>query len=199
VEWNAVMAAVRLPEDILDQIASTLAETGGLAAHFPRPALHEPIALVPEETDLDMLENLEAGGVTMKSEADAELSLLLHFLRKRDGQLHSVICEDPWAQPGDLDYRGPPPEELVIIDGHVNYVYDLAEITQELIWEYQANAISFLRIIYVSELTTDQIRALAESDNEDPLHRLAHSIRHIVMSAYDGETWVIVNAGHAHR
>ena len=186
------MPAVRLPDEILDQVAALLAETGGLASHFPRTVLRDPIALAPEDTDAELLENLESGGVFIQSEADAELSLFLHFLKKRNGRLHSLICEDPWAQPGDLDYRGPPPEELTVIGGHVSYVYDFARLTQELVWEYRANAISFLKIIYVSELTSDRAHALSESE-DDPLNSFARSIRHIVVSAFDDETWVIVS------
>lgn len=186
------MVAVRLPESVLGQIAASLQEAGGLAAMFSRAALSNPVAFVPEETDADALEDLATGGIMSQPEADAELSLFLHFLKKRNGRLHSVVFDDPWSQVADLDYSGSPPDEMAVVGGRINYAYDLSQLTQERVWQYRANAVSFLKIIYVSELTVDRIHELAEEGGA--LDVLARPVRHVVVNAYDDETWVIVNA-----
>jgi len=193
------MVAVRLDETALDYVASAMAEAGGLAALIPKSALSGPVAFVAEDTDPVALENLEAGGVMSQAEGVAELSLFVHFLKKRNGRLHTMLFEDPWTSPGDLDYAGPPPQEMTIIGGQISYVYDLAELTQELIWQCRANTISYLKIIYVSVLTVERIRELVEEDAANLLPLLARSIRHIAVNAYDDETWVIAEVDGTER
>jgi len=190
------MPAFRLDESALDRIASALREAGGLAALIPRSALRDPVALVPEDVDPDLLDDLDTGGIANQAEADAELSLFLHFLKKRNGRLHGLLFDDPWATPGDMDYAGPPPTEIVTIGGHVMRVHDLAEFVQDLLWQYRANAVSFLKIIFVSELTFEHIRELAEDEPDDLLDRLARSIRHVAVNAYNDETWAIADVLH---
>ena len=169
---------------------------GGLAGVFHKHALHDPVVFLPEFAEPDLLPDLEQGGVATQAGADAELASFLLFLKKRNGRLHSLIFDDPWSKPGDMDYAGPPPEEMLAVEGRVNYLYDLSVLTPDLIWNYRAVAVSFLKIVYVSELTEQAIRDLVEEEPADLFERLAHSVRHIAVNAYDDESWVIVNHEH---
>ncbi len=189
------MVAVRLDDDALAFATAQLdAADGGIAAELHREALWEPVVFVPDFVDPITLPDLEvdAGWGASQEGAAAELASYLLFLKKRNGRLHSVIFDDPWATPGDLDYAGPPPEPLLALQGRVSYLYDIAEVSPDLILDYRAIAVSSLKIVYVSELTPAEIRALAEDDPADVFHRLAHSVRHVAVNAYDDESWLIV-------
>jgi hypothetical protein len=187
------MVAVRLEDDALAFAATQLdAAGGGIAAELHREALWEPVVFVPDFVDPLTLPDLESGHVASQEGSAAELASYLLFLKKRNGRLHSVIFDDPWASPGDLDYAGPPPDEILTVQGRVSYLYDLAAVSPDLIWDYRAIAVSYLKIVYVSELTPAQIRALAEEEPDDLFHRLAHSVRHVAVTAYDDESWLIV-------
>lgn len=201
------MVAVRLEEDALAFATTQLdAASGGIAAELHREALGEPVVLVPDFADPLTLPDLDCGGVASQQGSDSELASFLLFLKKRDGRLKSIIFDDPWAKPGDLDYAGPPPEELLTLQGRVSYLHDISQISPDLIWEWRATAISYLKIAYISEASPDEIRALAEEDPDDVFHRLAHSVRHIAVSAYDDESWLILRheadqaakSGHCH-
>ncbi|HUO99861.1 MAG TPA: hypothetical protein VMU01_14400 [Rhizomicrobium sp.] len=191
------MVAVRLPESALDYITSALNDAGGLAERVAKNPILEPVAFVPEDTEPELLEDFSSGGIMSQPEADAELALYLHFLKKRNGRLHSVVFDDPWSKPGDLDYAGPPPEAMAIIAGRINYAYDLAELTQELMWQYRATEISFLRIVYISEMTAPHIHELLESQPADLLSTLARSVRHVAVNAYNDESWIIADVAQA--
>lgn len=191
------MVAVRLPESALDYITSALNDAGGLAERVAKNPILEPVAFVPEDTEPELLEDFSSGGIMSQPEADAELALYLHFLKKRNGRLHSVVFDDPWSKPGDLDYAGPPPEAMAIIAGRINYAYDLAELTQELMWQYRATEISFLRIVYISEMTAPHIHELLESQPVDLLSTLARSVRHVAVNAYNDESWIIADVAQA--
>lgn len=196
------MVAVRLDDDALAFAAAQLdAAGGGIAAELHAEALWEPVVFVPDFVDPITLPDLEAdaGWVASQDGAAAELASYLLFLKKRNGRLHSVIFDDPWATPGDLDYGGPPPEPLLALQGRVSYLYDFAEVSPDLVWDYRAIAVSYLKIVYVSELTPAEIRALAEEEPDDVFHRLAHSVRHVAVSAYDDESWLIVRHEHHHE
>jgi hypothetical protein len=147
---------------------------------------------VPDFVDPLTLPDLETGGVAAQDGANAELAGYLLFLKKRNGRLHSLIFDDPWATPGDLDYTGPPPDELLMLQGRVTYLHDIAQISPDLIWDYRAVAVSPLKIIYASEAPAADIRALAEDEPATLFQTLAHSVRHIAVNAYDDESWVIV-------
>lgn len=187
------MVAVRLDDNALAFAAAQLdAAGGGIAAELHREALWEPVVFVPDFVDPLTLPDLESGHVASQEGAAAELASYLMFLKKRNGRLHSVIFDDPWASPGDLDYAGPPPDELLTVHGRVSYLYDLAAVSPDLIWDYRAIAVSYLKIVYVSDLTPTQIRALAEEEPDDVFHRLAHTVRHVAVNAYDDESWLIL-------
>lgn len=187
------MVAVRLEQEALDYVAEKLSEAGGLAGVFHKHALHEPVVFLPEFVDLDLLPGLEEGGVAVQTGSDAELASFIHFLKKRNGRLRSVMIDDPWSKPDDMDYAGPPPEEMLTIEGRVNYLHDISALTPDLIWNYRAVAVSYLKILYVSELSEQAIRDLVEEEPADLFGQLAHAIRHIAVNAYDDESWVIVN------
>lgn len=187
------MVAVRLDQAALEFAAHQLeAADGGIAAELHRDGLREPVVLLPDFLDSLTLPELDAGGVADAEGAMAELASYLLFLGRRDRHLKSVIFDDPWASPADLDYAGPPPEELLILNGRVHYLYDIADICLETIWNSRARAVSFLGLVYVSEVSPQAIRALADAAPDDLFHRLAHSVRHLAVSAYDGETWLIL-------
>lgn len=186
------MVALRLEEDALDYVASKLSEAEGLAGTFHKHCLSEPVVFLPEFADPVTLPDLEQGGVATQAGADAELSSFVHFLKKHNGKLHSLLFDDPWSKPEDMDYAGPPPDELVTLGGRICYLHDLSVLTPDLIWQYRAVSVSFLKIIYVSEFNEQTIRELIEDEPADLFARLAHSIRHIAVNAYDDESWVIV-------
>jgi hypothetical protein len=186
------MVAVRLEEDALIYVRTKLAEAGGLAAAFQPQSLREPVVFLPEFADPDLLPDLEQGGVATQAGADAELASYIHFLKKRNGRLHSLIFDDPWSHPDDMDYAGPPPDEMITLEGRVNYLYDLAALTPDLIWQYRAVTVSFLKIVYVSELAETAIRHLIEDHGDEAFDAITRSIRHIAVNAYDDESWVIV-------
>jgi len=168
------MVAIRLEDEGLAYIAAKLDEASeGLAGAFRKEALWEPIVFVPDFADPLTLPDLETGGVVSQEGANAEFAAYLLFLQKRNPKLKSIIFSDPWASVSDLDYAGLPPRELVTIFGALNYVYDLAELTPALIWDYRAWVVSYLKLAYVSEMTPDEIRNLAEDEPEDLLQRLA--------------------------
>ncbi len=186
------MVAVRLEDDALAFVAEKLAEAGGLAGAFKREALGEPVVFLPDFADPLLLPDLEQGGVATQAGADAEFAAYLHYLKKRNGKLHSVIFDDPWSHPDDMDYAGPPPEEVITLDGRVAYLHDLSVVEPNLIWQLRAVAVSFLKIVYVSELSERDIRELLEEEPEDMVETLAASVRHIAVNAYDDETWIVV-------
>jgi hypothetical protein len=187
------MVAVRLEDDALAFAASQLdAAGGGIAGELHKEALWEPVVFVPDFVDPLTLPELEASHVASQEGSAAELASYLLFLKKRNPNLKSVIFDDPWASPGDLDYAGPPPDELLAMQGRVSYLYDLTEVSPDLVWDYRSIAISFLKIVYVSELSPAEIRALAEDEPDDLFHRLAHSVRYVAVNAYDDESWLIL-------
>lgn len=186
------MAAVRLEDDALAFAADKLAEAGGLAGAFRRDALWEPVVFLPDFTDPLLLPDLEQGGVATQAGADSEFAAYIHYLKKRNGRLHSVIFDDPWSQPGDVDYAGPPPEEMITLEGRVAYLYDLAAVEPDLIWQMRAVATSFLKIVYVSELSTRDIRELLEEEPDDLIGTLTASVRHIAVNVFDDETWLVM-------
>lgn len=186
------MVAVRLEDDALEYVRTKLSEAGGLAGAFRREALWEPVVFLPEFADPDLLPDLEQGGIATQAGADAELASYIHFLKKRNGRLHSLIFDDPWSHPGDMDYAGPPPDEMITIGGRVNYLYDLAALGPDLVWQYRAVSVSFLKIIYVCELEDDAVRHVVEDHADDAFEMLTGAIRHIAVNAFDDETWVIV-------
>lgn len=185
------MVAVRLEDDTLDYVAGKLAEAGGLAAMFSRPALWEPIAFLPDFADPLLLPDPDQGGVATQAGADAEFASFIHFLKKRNGRLHSAIFDDPWSHPGDMDYAGPPPEEMIALEGRVGYLHTISAMAPELIWQYRAVSVSFLKIVYISELGRRPIRDLLEEAPPDLPDRLARSIRHVAVNAFDDETWIV--------
>jgi hypothetical protein len=187
------MVAVRLEDEALAFAASQLdAAGGGIAGELHQEALWEPVVFVPDFIDPLALPDLEAGHVASPEGSAAELAGYLLFLQKRNPALKSVIFDDPWASPGDLDYAGPPPDELLTLQGHVSYLYDLAAVSPDLVLDYRSIAVSYLKIVYVSELTPAEIRALAEEEPDDVFHRLAHSVRYVAINAYDDESWLIL-------
>jgi hypothetical protein len=193
------MVAVRLDDDALAFAAAQIdAAGGGIAAELHRKALGEPVVLIPDFVDPLTLPDLENGGVASQQGSDSELASYLLFLKKRNGRLKSVIFDDPWASPGDLDYAGPPPDELLTLQGRVSYLHGIAELSPDLIWDWRAIAVSYLKIAYVSEASPAEIRALAEEDPDDVFHRLAHTVRHVAVSAYDDESWLILRHEQPH-
>jgi hypothetical protein len=194
------MVAVRLEDDALAFAASQLdAAGGGIAGELHKEALWEPVVFVPDFVDPLTLPELEAGHVASQEGSAAELAGYLLFLKKRNPNLKSVIFDDPWASPGDLDYAGPPPDQLLTMQGRVSYLYDLTEMSPDLVWDYRAIAISYLKIVYVSELSAGEIRALAEDEPADLFHRLAHSVRYVAVNAYDDESWLILRHEESHQ
>ena len=147
---------------------------------------------LPDFADPLTLPELDYGGVADRDGSAAELASYLMFLKKRDGRLKSVIFDDPWASPADLDYAGPPPEDLLTLQGKITYLRDIAEISPDALWEYRAVATSFLKIVYVSDLSPAEIRKLADEEPEDLFQRLAQSVRHVAVNAYDDESWLIL-------
>ena len=189
------MVAVRLEDEALAYVAAKLDEAGsGIASAIRREALWEPVVFVPDFVDPLMLPDLDsdAGWGASQEGAAAELAGYFLFLKKRNGRLHSLIFDDPWATLGDLDYTGPPPDELLTLQGRVNYLHDIAQVSPDLIRDWRAVAVSTLKIAYVSELTVPEIRALAEEEPAGLFHMLSHSVHHIAVNAYDDESWVIV-------
>lgn len=186
------MVAVRLEDDALAFMADKLSEAGGLAGAFRREALWEPVVFLPDFADPLLLPDLEQGGVATQAGADAEFAAYVHYLKKRNGRLHSVIFDDPWSHPDDMDYAGTPPDEIISLEGRVAHLYDLAAVEPDLIWQMRAVAVSFLKIVYVSELSERDIRELLDDDPADLAETLVASVRHIAVNAYDDETWLIV-------
>lgn len=187
------MVALRLEADALDFMAARLEEAeGGLARGFRRDALEEPVVFVPDFADPLTLPDLDQGGVANQEGANAELVGFLHFLKKRNAKLASLIFEDPWARAQDLDYAGPPPDDLITIEGTLAYVHDMAEVSPDLVWQYRAVAVSALKILYVSELDPEEILRLAEIAPDDLIAILALSVRYIAINVYDDESWLIV-------
>jgi hypothetical protein len=187
------MVAVRLEDDALAFAAAKLDEAnGGIAGELHKDALWEPVVFVPDFLDPIALPELEASHVASPEGSAAELAGYLLFLKQRNANLKSVIFDDPWASPGDLDYAGPPPDELLALQGRISYLHDLTEMSPDLVWDYRAIAVSYLKIVYVSELSPNEIRALAEEEPDDLFHRLAHSVRYVAVNAYDDESWLIL-------
>jgi len=187
------MVAIRLEDDAIAYAASKLAEVeGGLAGAFRAEALWEPVVFVPDFADPLTLPDLDQGGVANQEGANAELVSYLFFLKQRNGKLQSILFDDPWATAGDLDYAGPPPDELITIDGKLCYLYDLSELTPELIWQYRAVAVSYLKLIYVSEMDANAIRTLADEAPDDLVQRLVRKVRHVAVNVYDDESWLIL-------
>ncbi len=187
------MVAIRLEDDAIAYAAAKLGEAdGGLAGAFRAEALWEPVVFVPDFADPLTLPDLDQGGVANQEGANAELVSYLHFLKQRNGKLRRILFDDPWATAGDMDYAGPPPDELITIAGKLAYLYDLEALTPELVWQYRAVTVSYLKLIYVSELTASAIRALAEEAPDDLPQRLARSVRHIAVNVYDDESWLIL-------
>lgn len=187
------MVALRLEDDAIDFMAEKLAEAeGGLPSAFRQEALWEPVVFVPDFVDPIMLPGLDQGGVANQEGANAEFTSYLHFLKQRNNKLQSLILDDPFAQAQDMDYAGPPPEELITIEGKLAYLYNLAELTPDLIWQYRAIAVSYLKLVYVSEMPTEEIKRLCEEEPEDLPQLLARGIRHIAVNAYDDESWLIL-------
>ncbi len=188
-----IMVAIRLEEDAIDYAAGKLSEAdGGLAGAFRLQALWEPVVFVPDFADPLTLPALDQGGVANQEGANAELVSYLLFLKQRNSKLKSILFDDPWATAGDMDYAGPPPDELITIEGKLSYLYDLEELTPELIWQYRAVAVSYLKLIYVSEMEPAAIRELAEEAPDDLTQRLGRAVRHIAMNVYDDESWLIL-------
>jgi hypothetical protein len=185
------MVAVRLEDDALDHIAAKLSEAGGLAGLFGRQMLWEPVVFLPDFTDPLLLPDFEQGGVATQAGADAEFAAFAHYLKKRNGRLHSVIFDDPWSHPGDLDYAGAPSDETVTLEGRIAYLHDLAALSPETLWQFRAVAVSFLKIVYISELRDGAIRGLLESGPPDLTETLVRSIRHVAINVYDDETWLV--------
>jgi len=187
------MVAIRLEEDAIAYVAAKLGEAeGGLAGAFRAEALWEPVVFVPDFADPLTLPDLDQGGVANQEGANAELVSYLLYLKQRNSKLQSIIFDDPWATAGDMDYAGTPPDELITIEGKLSYLYDLAELTPELIWQYRAVAVSYLKLIYVSELEAAAIRELAEEAPDDLAQILARSVRHLAVNVYDDESWLIL-------
>jgi hypothetical protein len=168
---------------------------GGIAGELHQETLAEPIVFVPDFADPLTLPDLDSGGVANQEGANAEFAAYILFLKKHNGKLQSLIFEDPWASIADLDYTGEEQEELVPLFGRLCYVYDLSALHPERIWEFRSVAVSYLKLAYVSEMTAGRIRALAEAEPDDLLHRIAHSIRHVAVNAYDDESWLIASHG----
>jgi hypothetical protein len=80
----------------------------------------------------------------------------------------------------------------LILQGRVSYLQDIAQVSPDMIWNYRAVAVSYLKIVYVSELPPDEIRALAEDEPAGLFHMLSHSVRYVAINAYDDESWLIV-------
>jgi hypothetical protein len=187
------MVAIRLEEDAIDYAVGKLSEAdGGLAGAFRSEALWEPVVFVPDFADPLTLPDLDQGGVANQEGANAELVSYLLFLKQRNAKLQSIIFDDPWATVGDMDYAGTPPDELITIEGKLSYLYDLDELTPDLIWQYRAVTVSYLKLIYVSEMSASTIRNLAETAPDDLSSRLARSVRHIAVNVYDDESWMIL-------
>jgi len=187
------MVALRLEDDAIDFMAERLAEAeGGLPGAFRQEALWEPVVFVPDFVDPITLPGLDQGGVANQEGANAEFTSYLHFLKQRNSKLQSLILDDPFARAQDMDYAGPPPDELITIEGKLAYLYDLSELTPDLIWQYRAIAVSYLKLIYVSEMTVEEIHQLCDEEPEDLPQRLARGIRHIAVNAYDDESWLMV-------
>jgi len=187
------MVAVRLDDTAIAYAAATLQTAGGgMATAIRTDALWEPVVFLPDFVDPLTLPELEYGGVGDSDGANAELASYLLFLKKRNGRLHSLICCDPWSVPGDLDYRGTPPDELLMLHGEIHYLHDIAEASPETVWGYRARAVSFFGIVCVSEATPAEIRTLAEEGPNDLFAALARTVRHVAITAYDGESWLIL-------
>lgn len=197
------MVAVRLDDEALAFAAAQLAAAGGgIAAELHREALGEPVVFMPDFVDPLTLPALEddAGWVASQDGAAAELASYLLFLKRRNGRLQSLIFDDPWAQTSDLDYDGAPSDDLLVLQGRVSYLQDIAQVSPDMIWNYRAVAVSYLKIVYVSELAPDEIRALAEEEPAGLFHMLSHSMRHVAVNAYDDQSWLIVRyEPHHHR
>lgn len=186
------MVAIRLEEDGLAYITAKLHEAGtGIASAIQPGALRDPIVFVPDFADPLTLPDLETGGVASQEGANAEFAAYLLFLQRRDPKLTSVIFADPWASMSDLDYVGAPPPELVTMAGTLNYVYALSSLTPQIIWDYRSWVVSYLKFAFVSSLSLKDIQSVADEEPEDLFARLAKSIRHIAVSAYDDESWLI--------
>ncbi|MDR3526068.1 MAG: hypothetical protein P4L57_02235 [Rhizomicrobium sp.] len=187
------MVAIRLEEDAIDYVAGKLAEAeGGLAGAFRAEALWEPVVFVPDFADPLTLPALDQGGVANQEGANAELVSYLLFLKQRNAKLQTIIFDDPWATAGDMDYAGTPPDELITVEGKLSYVYDITELTPDLIWQYRAVAVSYLKLIYVSEMAVETIRELAEEAPDDLTQRLTRAVRHLAVNVYDDESWLIL-------
>jgi hypothetical protein len=189
------MVAVRLDDTAIAYAAAKLDEAaGGIAGELHREALWEPVVFVPDFVDPLTLPELDedAGWIDSQEGAAAELASYLMFLKKRDPRLQSLIFEDPFAAVSDLDYDGATSDDLLLLQGRVAYLKDIADITPDAIADWRAVAVSSLKLVYVSEASPAEIRELAEDDPADAFHRLAHTVRHVAMSAYDDESWLIL-------
>lgn len=189
------MVAVRLEDEALAFAATQLdAADGGIAGELHRQALWEPVVFVPDFVDPLTLPDLDedAGWIDSQEGAAAELASYLMFLKQRDPRLRSLIFEDPYATVSDLDYDGATSDDLLLLQGRVAYLMNIDGLTPATIADWRAVAVSALKFVHVSEASPEEIRALAENEPDDVFHRLAHSVRHVAMSAYDDESWLIL-------
>ncbi len=187
------MVGVRLNRSALAYVVSALADADGVASSIRTGALRDPTVFVPKDYDLAKLHSLDAGGVSTQALADEGLSSHIWELKKSNFRLCSVVFHDPWSQSGDLDYARQPPSEMVTLGGRIYHLFEIADFTSDSIGECRGWAVSFPKIIYVSELSLRSIRELIESGSNDLFQTLAQSVRHIAANAYDDESWIIVN------
>ena len=185
------MVAVYLGEDALDYVHSALADADGLADSIQKSALRAPIVFVTKEHDLVELSDLSSGGVSTQELADAALASFITDQKKKNFSLCSVLFQDPWSKEGDLDYARPPPDTMITLAGRIYYLHDLASITPSVIRDYRARSVSFLKIIYVLDVSVHGFRQIVERLSDKSFEMLGQRVRFVAISAYDDESWII--------
>jgi hypothetical protein len=193
------MVVVKLDPSAVDYVRSSLADAGGLAAAVATGAFHGPVVFVDEGYDLAKLNDLESQGITKQARANKQLAAYIKGLRTAEPSLNTVLFQDPGGKPGDLVYTTNIPHALMqlprsLLAFHEQryFLYDIAATKLRTVWQYRSWCASYLKIGYMLQLTPAAIRAAVAPDDADLPPALARTVRHVVVNAYDDESWIAV-------
>lgn len=184
------MATIELGKGAIEYAAESLQDERGIAALLASKELSSPIVFGPEENVAGRYEDLHAGGVTTQHQADKELANYLRELKRSDFGLCSIFFHNPWIKIEDLRNLGPPPQEIFQLGDSVYYLYDIRDINADVLGKIRSLCISFLKLSYVSTMSVRAIREnVSDAANNEILY--AQSVRHLIVSACDDETWLV--------
>jgi hypothetical protein len=194
------MVAVKLDQSAVNYVRSSLADAnGGLAAHVATGAFRDPVVFVDEGYDLAKLHDLESQGITKQAEANKRLAAYIKSLRTAEPSLNAVLFQDPGGKPEDFAYATniphalmQLPRSLLAFNEQRYFLYDIAATKRRAIWQYRGWCVSYLKMGYVLQECPDAIRAAVAAGHPDLLAALARTVRHVLVNAYDDESWIAV-------